>query len=69
MNIDTERLDCCEVSLIEQLRSVPKDARQMIEINPTHHRNIPYGVLCQKAADEIESLRAALDKAMEGMEK
>ncbi len=48
----------CEVPLIEQLRSVPETCREMIEINPTHHRNIPYGSLCHKAADEIERLSA-----------
>lgn len=44
----------CEVPLVEQLLSVPKDAREMIEVEPMHHRNIPYGPLCHEAADRIK---------------
>ncbi len=43
----------CEVPLIEQLRSVPKDWREMREVGPCAHRNVPYGVMLNRAADEI----------------
>lgn len=49
----------CEVPLVEQLESVPLQAREMIEISACHHRNIPYGRYCHEAA-EIRRLEAAL---------
>ena len=53
------------VPLIEQLRSVPLNAHHFVEINPTHHRNIPYGPWCHAAADEIERLRELLSIAQD----
>lgn len=53
------------VPLIEQLRSVPLNAHHFVEINPTHHRNIPYGPWCHAAADEIEQLRELLSIAQD----
>lgn len=46
--------------LVERLRSVPREWRELREIGPTHHRNVPYGVFCHEAADELARLRAAL---------
>lgn len=48
----------CQVPLVELLESVPVSAREMIEINPTHHRNIPYGRYCHDAARDLRALRA-----------
>ncbi len=48
----------CEVPLVEQLESVPRDCRQMIEVGPCHHRNIPYGRLCHEAAARIRELES-----------
>jgi hypothetical protein len=46
----------CAVPLVERLRSVPIGRREMVEINPTEHRNIPYGNMLHEAADEITRL-------------
>lgn len=46
-----------QTPLIDLLRGVPKDGRDMYEHDTTHHQNVPYGRLCHEAADEIESLR------------
>jgi hypothetical protein len=46
----------CDVPLIEQLRSVPKDWREMREVGHCHHRNVPYGAMLHRAADELERL-------------
>jgi hypothetical protein len=35
----------------------------MVEVEPNHHRNIPYGCLCHEAADLIEKLQAKLKDA------
>lgn len=49
----------CDVPLIEQLRSIPKDYRAVIAIQwaedgrETGHRLIPVGVLTNRAADEM----------------
>ena len=48
------------VPLIEQLESVPADARMMYEHDKSHHENIPVGRLCREAA---EALRQAIEKA------
>lgn len=59
--------NCCEVPLIEKLRSIPKDYRTAVAIQwaddgrETGHRFIPVGYMMHEAADEIERLRAALD--------
>lgn len=50
--------DARAVPLVEQLESVPVDARQMIEIGPTHHRNIPYGRMCREAAAALRASAA-----------
>lgn len=52
-----------QTPLIDLLRSVPSDARQMIERGPCHHQNIPYGRLCTEAADAIERLERELDES------
>ena len=59
---DTPRTDAdvCEVPLVEQLESVPVGAREWIEIDPIHHRNIPYGRLCHDAAARIRQLEREL---------
>ena len=65
--------DCCEVSLIEQLKSVPLDSREWIKNEKgLGMRNIPYGRYCQDAAEalqkaeaEVERLRANLRRAIE----
>ena len=51
-----------EVPLLEQLESVPADARVMYEHSKHHHENIPAGRLCHEAA-------AALRKAIEQAEQ
>lgn len=56
---------CAAVPLLEQLRSVPLNAHCMVEINPTHHRNIPYGPWCHAAADEIERLQKDRNECLE----
>src|SRR3990167_416529 len=49
----------CEVPLIKQLRSVPKDCRVCIETQwgedgtPTGHRYIPVGRMIHEAADAL----------------
>lgn len=52
----------CSVPLIELLDSVPFHCREFVEIEPHHHRNIPYGRLCQEAAEEIRALRAEVER-------
>lgn len=49
-----------EVTLIERLRFVPKDGRAWYERDTYHHQNIPYGVLCNNAANRILALESAL---------
>lgn len=48
------------VPLFELLRAVPKDGRALYEHTPIHHQNIPYGVLCNDAANRILALESAL---------
>jgi len=48
------------VPLIEQLESVPTDARMMYEHDKFHHQNIPVGRLCHEAAT---ALRQAIEQA------
>ena len=58
--------EAAETPLVEQLRSVPKDARQILcdtSKDFAESRNIPYGRMCHEAADQIEALRAALAEA------
>jgi len=49
-----------EVTLIERLRFVPKDGRAWYERDTYHHQSIPYGVLCNDAANRITLLESAL---------
>ena len=55
----------CEVPLVEQLRSIPKDYRTCRAIQwsddgrETGHQFIPVGFMMHRAADEIDRLRAA----------
>jgi len=58
-----------EVPLVELLESVPRNGRVMIEIDPMHHRNIPYGRFCHEAAQEIRSLRQQLEQARKNNDK
>ena len=53
--------DCCQTPLVDLLRGVPADARTEYEVNPTHHKMIPVGLLCHDAADENTRLLAELD--------
>ena len=54
----------CEVPLVEQLRSIPKDYRTCRAIQwsddgrETGHQFIPVGYMMHRAADEIDRLRA-----------
>lgn len=57
----------CAAPLLEQLRTVPINRREMIEIESTHHRNIPYGRMIHDAADEIVRLRKLLDEVYTAM--
>ena len=52
----------CETPLIELLRRVPKDARQMYEHDSAHYQNIPYGFLCHREADELTAVTAERDE-------
>lgn len=58
----------CAVPLVERLLSVPKYAREMIEVGPCHHRNIPYGSMCHEAASAIADLTRQLTEAKARME-
>ena len=55
---------CCEVPIVEKLRSVPKHYRTCVAIQwdddgrETGHRFIPVGYMMHEAADEIERLQA-----------
>jgi hypothetical protein len=59
-----EMENCCEVPIVEKLRSVPKDYRTCVAIQwaengaETGHRFIPVGYMMHEAADEIERLQA-----------
>mgnify|MGYP001560934242 CR=1 FL=1 len=66
-----EGMEPCEVPLIEQLRSVPKNYMTCAPIqwdeagNETGHRFIPVGLMMHRAAEELERL-AALESPQEG---
>jgi hypothetical protein len=51
-----------QTPILDLLRDIPADARMVYEVNPTHHQSIPVGVLAHQAADEIERLRADLER-------
>ena len=65
-----------EVSLIEQLKSVPLDSRELIKNDSgLGLRNIPYGRYCKEAAEalqkaeaEVERLRGQLTRAIQIVE-
>jgi hypothetical protein len=57
--------ECAETPLIELLRDVPKDARLEIEVNPTHHKMIPVGVHCHRAAEKLAAARKAMEHLRE----
>ena len=57
-----------EVPLVEMLLSVPEDSREMIEISPISHRNIPYGRYCHESANRIMELEKKLAFAVDGLE-
>lgn len=59
----------CEVPLVERLRSVPKDWREMREVGSCHHRNVPYGVMCHEAADRISEFVTRLERAEQALAK
>jgi hypothetical protein len=50
------------VPLIEQLESVPADARMMYEHDKFHHENIPVGRLCHEAATALRQAIAEAEK-------
>lgn len=50
------------VPLVERLRSVPIERKEMIEVEPCHHRNIPYGAMCHEAADFICAQQMEIDR-------
>ena len=58
-----EALQACEVPLIEQLRSIPKEFRAVRPIQwaedgrETGHQFIPVGHMMHRAADELEAVR------------
>ena len=52
--------DISKLSLIEALESVEPFRHEMVEIVPTHHRNIPYGRYCHEAAERIRTLEREL---------
>ena len=60
--------NCCEVPIVEKLRSVPKDYRTAVAIQwdeygrETGHSFIPVGYMMHEAADEIERLNKELQK-------
>lgn len=62
--------NCCEVPLIEKLRSVPKDWRIIVanqwagDGREIGHRFIPVGDIMYEAADEIERLRNAIRETL-----
>ena len=52
--------EAMQTPILDLLRDVPEDARQVYEHDSMHSQNIPFGRLAAEAADEIERLRAAL---------
>ena len=53
----------CEVSLIEQLKSVPLDSREWIKNEKDLGlRNIPYGRYCQEAAEALQKAEAEVER-------
>jgi len=50
----------CAVPLLEQMRRIPADWREMRETGYCAHQNVPYGRMLHEAADEIERLRTGL---------
>jgi hypothetical protein len=53
------------VPLIEQLESVPADARMMYEHDKFHHENIPVGRLCHEAASALRQAIAEAEKTID----
>ena len=53
----------CDVSLIEQLKSVPLDSREWIK-NESGSRltNIPYGRYCKEAAEALQKAEAEVER-------
>lgn len=47
-----------QTPILDLLRDVPADARQVYEHDSMHSQNIPFGRLAAEAADEIARLRA-----------
>lgn len=68
---DNDALErACEVPLVEQLRSIPKEYRTVRAIQwsedgrETGHQFIPVGFIMHKAADEIDRLNALLSESV-----
>ena len=57
--ITLTREEAQQVSLVEQLESVPEDAKMIYEHSPLESENIPIGALCREAA---KALRAKLSE-------
>ena len=60
--------EAAQTPLLDLLRDVPADARQVYEHDSMHSQNIPFGRMASEAADTIEAqaervrvLREALD--------
>ena len=58
-----------DASLLELLRNVPKDGRTWYEHGWCHHQNIPYGNLCNDAANRIILLESALRNFCQRVER
>ena len=53
----------CDVSLIEQLKSVPLNSREWIKNESgLGLTNIPYGRYCQDAADALQKAKAEVER-------
>jgi hypothetical protein len=65
----------CEVPLIEQLRDIPKDYRTVRAIQwdddgrETGHQFIPVGFMMHRAAAELESQAAEIERLKEDAER
>jgi hypothetical protein len=59
----------CDVSLIEQLKSVPLKSRELIKDEKgLGLTNIPYGRYCQDAAAALQKANAEVERLRNGMQ-
>ena len=60
----------CEVSLIEQLKSVPLNSRKWIKDEKgSGLTNIPYGRYCQEAAGALQKAKAEVERLREQLQQ